>query len=317
MSSHKIEKSAISNSDLEKINAYTRKHYTADELYTFNVTLCDNDIDRDFEKFSIEALQQMKELFLGKTGICDHSMKSADQKARIFDTYIEKINGKMTADGEPYYCLKAKAYMLKNDENKALIDDIDAGIKKEVSVSCSMGSSKCSICSKDKHTCNHMRGKSYNNKLCYTILSDATDAYEFSFVAVPAQREAGVTKSFCLKGEINMNEIIKSIKSCGDEITLSKSQANELCTYINDLKEEARLGEEYKKQLAKDVTKLFAKKFPQIETEVVASVADVMTTKELIGFKKGLECKESGAPQPQLMASTEKMNKNDYSQFRI
>lgn len=60
-------------------------------------------------------------------------MKSSDQKARVFETWIEKGNT-TTADGEPYYMLKAKAYMLKNEENKGFIDELDAGIKKEVSV---------------------------------------------------------------------------------------------------------------------------------------------------------------------------------------
>ena len=36
----------------------------------------------------------------------------------------------------------------------------------------------------------------YKGKLCYGLLKEPTDAYEFSFVAVPAQRGAGVTKSF-------------------------------------------------------------------------------------------------------------------------
>ena len=46
--------------------------------------------------------------------------------------------------------LKAKAYMLKNEENKGFIDELDAGIKKEVSVSCSSKKATCSICGKDK-----------------------------------------------------------------------------------------------------------------------------------------------------------------------
>lgn len=43
-------------------------------------------------------------------------MKSSDQKARIFDTYIEKQDGRFTVDGEPLCCLKAKAYMLNNEK---------------------------------------------------------------------------------------------------------------------------------------------------------------------------------------------------------
>ena len=55
--------------------------------------------------------------------------------------------------GTPYYMLKAKAYMLKNEENKGFIDELDAGIKKEVSVSCSSKKATCSICGKDKRQC--------------------------------------------------------------------------------------------------------------------------------------------------------------------
>ena len=95
-----------STEDLKKINKYTRREFDADSLYVFTVILCDNDIDRDFEKFSLSALNELKTLFVGKTGISDHSMKSSDQKARVFETWIEKGNG-TTADGEPYYMLKA------------------------------------------------------------------------------------------------------------------------------------------------------------------------------------------------------------------
>lgn len=77
-------------SDFEKIRAFTRREFSEDELYVFEATLCDNDIDRDFEKFSDSALSALQKLFIGKTGIKDHSMKAQDQTARIFDTRLEK-----------------------------------------------------------------------------------------------------------------------------------------------------------------------------------------------------------------------------------
>ena len=150
MAQCQIQKCKTDDSDLQKINALARRELSADEIYVFNVTLCSNEVDRDYEKFSIESLKQLAPLFIGKTGISDHSMKSSDQKARIFDTYIEKQDGRFTVDGEPLCCLKAKAYMLNNVKNASLIEEIDAGIKKEVSVSCSMSSSKCSICGNDR-----------------------------------------------------------------------------------------------------------------------------------------------------------------------
>ena len=41
----------------------------------------------------------------------------------------------------------------------------------------------------------HIKGEKYDGKPCVGDLIDPTDAYEFSFVAVPSQRGAGVTKS--------------------------------------------------------------------------------------------------------------------------
>lgn len=184
--------------DLSKINQFTRKELTAEDVYVFNVNLCNNDVDRDFEKFSLSTLNKLAELFVGKTGISDHSFKSSDQKCRIFETEVVAEAGKFTKDGEQFYNLKAKAYMLNNKDNKAFIDEIEAGIKKEVSISCSTASRICSICGSDqrKTYCDHRLGNIYNDNLCFGILDNPTDAYEFSFVAVPAQREAGVTKSF-------------------------------------------------------------------------------------------------------------------------
>lgn len=311
-----IQKSVANADDMEKINQFSRRELAPEEVYTFNVTLCNNDVDRDFEKFSINALNEMAKLFVGKTGISDHSMKSSDQKARIYDCFVEKEEGKVTKDGEPFYCLKAKAYMLNNDENKALIDEIDAGIKKEVSVSCSMGSSVCSICGKDRRVerCEHINGRSYNGKLCFSILDNASDAYEFSFVAVPAQVEAGVTKSFKMKEDIDTQEVIKSMVESEGDVTISKKQAKELSAYIDGLKDEARLGEEYKKELSKEVISLFAKSFPNMDTQLFSSITSVMTTKELLGFRDGMTNHEP--PKPQL-APTNKQSKKNNSQFKI
>lgn len=313
-----ILKSVATNEDLAKIQQFSRRELLPEEIYVFNVDLCNNDVDRDYEKFSVETLKQMAELFVGKTGIFDHSMKSADQTARIFDAFVEKVNGKKTADGEDFYSLKAKAYMLNNEENKSLIDSIEAGIKKEVSVSCSVDKAYCSICHTDRKraACEHRKGKMYGDRLCFNILTDATDAYEFSFVAVPAQREAGVTKSFSLKEEAEMQDIVKMI-SQGDEITLSKSQTNELYSYIEGLKQEAELGEAYKKKLIKQVVDLFKSAFPKMDEALFVSVASVMTSKELLGFCDGMKKSLNESKiKPQLAVKAE-TKMNDYSDFKI
>ena len=197
----------MDKNELDKINSLTRREFTEKELYTFPVTLCDNDIDRDGEAFSDKALEQMKGFIVGKPGILDHERKSSNQTARLYDAEVVTDPEKKTAFGEPYKFLRGKAYTVRTDENKSLIAEIDAGIKKEVSVSCSANDRICSICGQNmnKEPCEHIKGREYDGKLCYHTLDDITDAYEWSFVAVPAQPRAGVTKKFD-KEEKNMEE---------------------------------------------------------------------------------------------------------------
>lgn len=314
-----ITKTKATSQDMEKIQGFARRELREDELYIFNVSLCNNDVDRDFEKFSIEALNQLAPMFVGKTGIFDHSMKAKDQKARIFDTYVERVDGKMTADGEAFYELKAKAYMLNNDENKALIEEIETGIKKEVSVSCSMESAFCSICGNDKRasSCAHRNGNSYDGKLCFSILDGARDAYEFSFVAVPAQREAGITKSFEQGKEHSMENVIEKIAACDGEIVLSKSQARQISTYIDELKEDAELADSYKKELSKQVVGMMKKAFPGTQEQIFVSICSVMTTKELLGFVEGEKHEKSRLAQKPQLGTAQKENNHCYSQFKI
>lgn len=188
---------SLSDELMGKINSFARRELDKDEVYAFPVILCDNEIDRDNERFSIEALRTLSELFVGKTGIFNHDPKGENQTARIFDTQIICDEERKTQAGEAYTALVGKAYMIRTAKNADLIAEIDGGIKKEVSISCSVESRICSICrsDKDKQSCTHIKGRRYGNRLCHVVLCNPTDAYEFSFVAIPAQRGAGVTKS--------------------------------------------------------------------------------------------------------------------------
>ena len=183
---------------LTQIGTFTRRAFTADEVYIFRVRLCDNEIDRDGERFSIDALHELSKLFEGKTGVFDHNPSGEKQNARIFRTEVVTDETKTTGAGEPYTSLCAYAYMVRTDGNADLIREIDGGIKKEVSISCSAGSHVCSVCGKDRRIapCTHVPFQEYSGKKCHVILSQITDAYEWSFVAVPAQRNAGVTKHY-------------------------------------------------------------------------------------------------------------------------
>ena len=304
-----IQKSAeITNDDLLLINGYTRKPLTMEEVYTFSVILCDNEVDRDFEMFSVNSLEKLGELFVGKTGIFDHDRRSTNQTTRIFRTRIEKEEGKLTSTGEAYVSLAADAYIPRTEKNREVIEKIDSGILKEVSIGCSVRQSVCSICGKE--SCSHIKGRSYKGKTCVKILEEPADAYEFSFVAVPAQRNAGVKKSFeKIEEEINLTEKIKNLTE-GQEITLSFEE-------IKELKEAAMWGESYKNALSTEVKKYSRMVQPQLSEKVLEAVTNSVGIEELKEMAEVYrKMAEDALPiNPQL--SAKKNVAGDNGKFRI
>ncbi len=305
----KISPCEITESDLALINRFTVKELKADEVYSFNVILCDNDVDRDGERFSNEALSQLAKLFVGVTGIFDHDPKSSNQSARIYSAECVGIPGKKTVTGEDYLCVKAKAYMPLTEKNADLIGDINAGIKKEVSVSCAVADFTCSICSSDMRfsPCNHVKGESYDGELCYCTLSNITDAYEWSFVAVPAQVNAGVTKSYTKEIE-TMENCIKAIKD-GHAVKLGENEARQLADYINTLEKQAADGKIYRRSLTEETAKYAVLSVPALTGDCIEKMCSGVETEELIKIRDAFRKKaEDVVPLvPQLKA---KKNKN-------
>ena len=78
---------------LEKINALAKGTLTAEQVYVFSVRLCDDQVDRDFERFDTAALPELARMFVGKSGIVDHKWSAESQLARIFDTEVVEENG--------------------------------------------------------------------------------------------------------------------------------------------------------------------------------------------------------------------------------
>ena len=216
---------------LEKINALAKGTLTEEQVYVFSVRLCDDQVDRDFERFDAAALPELAKLFVGKSGIVDHKWSAGGQLARIFDTEV--------VSGDGVTSIKAWAYIRRGGAGDEWIADIEAGIKKEVSVGCSMGASVCSICGGEYGSCGHRKGEYYEGQLCCAILREPVDAYEFSFVAVPAQRAAGVLKGMGRR---------LSLKELADEFGAQEE--------YRGLWKLSQLGQRYQKRLADEVVRL-------------------------------------------------------------
>lgn len=237
--------------ELALINALARRELEAGEVYTFTLRLCDNDIDRDFERFGDDTLDQLAPMFVGVSGVFDHQWSARGQTARIYRTEVVDGDGSLTADGRPCRYLKGWAYMMRTQENAALIAEIDGGIKREVSVGCAVEQVVCSICGQELDACPHEKGEEYDGQLCCGVLTGASDVYEWSFVAVPAQRKAGV------------------IKSAGRR-----------------LEDEARLGRKYLKALRAEMVRLAGIAEPEAGHALLEKMSAKLGEEELLGLIK-------------------------------
>ena len=300
--------------EMELINKYSRRELTEDEVYIFSVVLCDNDIDRDCERFTVESLFALEKLFVGKTGIIDHDPTAKNQKARIISCKVESVDGETTALGDQLFRLTARAYILRTEGNRELIEAIEAGIVKEVSVGCSMGHTLCSVCRNDMRSplCTHHKGREYDDAVCYGELTEPQVAYEFCFVAVPAQRSAGVIKT-AIK-EKDMNEIFKTLES-GREVSLTEDEAKQLKEYIDRLEEYSEYAKAYREEINEKLRAALKDKGIALDFTVENCILRKLSVDEAKALLKALCAKERKAV-PQLCVTRADDNAGN-TEFRI
>ena len=299
-----IKSSMVTTEELARINEFAKCELSAGEVYTFAVKLCDNEIDRDCERFTRQTLTQLAELFVGKCGIFDHEWSAKEQTARIYRTELVETKERTRA-GDGYCYLKGYAYMLRTEKNEELIAEIEGGIKKEVSVGCSVRESVCSVCGKEIGLCGHEKGKVYDGKLCYAELKDASDAYEWSFVAVPAQPKAGVMKRY---GQEEAGSLKALVKQRG-----SRANAREL----EKLEKQAELGRKYLGELRKEVCRLVLTAERGFDGETVEKITEKLGEEELKELKRVYGEKSAKMLGTQLCYGGEARRAEDESDFRV
>lgn len=179
----------LTDGELSIINCQTLRPLSAEEVFTFKLAACNTQIDRDNERFTREALEQMAEKFVGRTVLRDHRWSAASQTARVYAAQVEE-------DGEDA-TLVLRCYMPRTEDTRDTVTAIESGILRECSVGLAVGRVECSICGADQTdaVCRHRAGREYEGRKCHFVLSDVQDVYEISLCAVPAQPEAGVVKS--------------------------------------------------------------------------------------------------------------------------
>ena len=176
------------------------------------------------------------------------------------------------------------------EKYEPLIREIDCGIKKEVSIHCDCRSAVCSVCGADLYRapCTHRAGETADGKVCHRILSDVRDVYEWSFVAVPAQREAGVTKTYVSKEETQMQDILKSVREAQDTLTLDGDALRALQSRLDALESDAKSGKAYKAHLTAEALRCGAAAMPGLSGECIERICGGLDAEDLADLCKHL-----------------------------
>lgn len=195
-----VEKQAVSEGELALINAQTLRVLTADEVFIFRLAACDDQVDRDNERFTLTALEGLAPLFVGRPVLMDHKWSAETQTARVYAAGVEEAEG--------VHRLVLRCYMPRSEQTAPTITAIESGILRECSVGCAVERVLCSICGADQvqACCQHFPGREYDGRLCVMELDGARDAYEVSLLPVPAQPGAGIVKSKRYGGQDSQEE---------------------------------------------------------------------------------------------------------------
>lgn len=227
------------DADIEKINQHTVKPLGAGDVYVFPVEICDNDVDRVGDKMSENFLASVAENIAGLTGLKDHDWSSDNQMARLYDAELVEDETKKTRTGENRKYVLGKAYTLS--KYKDYIEKINAGLLKESSLSFKSVGDRCSICGKpmikdanDIGHCEdgHIAGEMYDGVLCYNDINELDDLMEWSLVAVPCQKHAGIKNkniggnTHMKKAELLIKQLIHN-KGLDDEVKETLEEAVE------------------------------------------------------------------------------------------
>lgn len=235
-------KESVTNEDVAKINKIVTNPLNNNDIFVFKARLCNNEIDREFEKMDHEFLESLLDKVVGTTVLKNHSWDVDDQIGRVYDAELIKDDTVKTIDDTPLEYILAKIFI--SSTNIDIIDKIKNGILKEGSISFSNELNTCSICGeqidKSNITCKckngHILGHKYKDNLCYNKLGGFKDVMEWSLVAVPCQPDAGINNkqynlggSIMKKSEYLFKKLLnsKSLKEAPDDVKETLKEAIE------------------------------------------------------------------------------------------
>ena len=93
MKAARLLKAEATGEDLALISAQALRPLAAEEVHTFRLAACNNQVDRDLERFTERTLEALAELFVGRPVLLDHKWSAGSQTARVYAAGVEEMPG--------------------------------------------------------------------------------------------------------------------------------------------------------------------------------------------------------------------------------
>ncbi len=164
---------------LAAVNQYTLRELGPDEIATFTLELCHNQVDRHHSRFPEDELEHINRLVLGRPFMERHDLRGSLPRGTFFRSRIERHGERVS--------VRPDVYVLRTGENAGFILNIEGGVYRETSIGFTFTTPECSVCGKDIRTCGHTPGKQYDGDSCHFIMRGVTDVIEGSVVSSGSQ----------------------------------------------------------------------------------------------------------------------------------
>ena len=89
----RLMKALLDEGELALINAQALRPLTEAEVFSFKLAACNNQVDRDIERFTETTLAELADLFVGRPVLLDHNWSAGSQTARVYAADVEEMPG--------------------------------------------------------------------------------------------------------------------------------------------------------------------------------------------------------------------------------
>ncbi len=167
------------NIEHAEINQFTLRPLTPEEYVVFTLDLCHNQVDRHFSCFPEDELDAINKKVPGRPLMERHDVRGSLPRGTFFHSALHQHGDRVS--------VRPKVYVLRLEENRNFIANIEGGVYRETSIGFSFSFPECSVCGQDIRRCVHVPGEKYEGRMCFYRMRGVQDVLEGSVVACGSQ----------------------------------------------------------------------------------------------------------------------------------